>query len=163
MRERREVRRIKRNGQIQRMQGAGETKGLSGIMTVELAYLMPILLLVFQIVIYSTFYYHDKSVLLASASETAVVAASYERRNGAGGQVDLESFFREQTAGKLILFSRAEMDVSQTNERVKITVSAEKGWIRLEVMQRAVILKPEVMLRRTRAIKGFLPGEEEAE
>lgn len=144
----------------QRMQ---HIRKLSGIMTVELAYLMPILLLAFQVIIYSTFYFHDKNILLAAASETAVVAARYERRNGREDGMNPEVFFGEQIKGKLILFSGAQIDFTQTGSEIEITVLAKKGWMRLEVTQRAVISKPETKIRRVRVIKELIPGEEAGE
>ena len=69
---------------------------LSGTLTVEMAYLIPVLLTVFQMVIYSVFYYHDKNILLGAAGETVVTAAQYERKAGAQGTVNLEAFFQNQ-------------------------------------------------------------------
>ncbi len=131
--------------------------GMSGIMTIELACLMPVLMLVFQLIIYSTFYYHDKIILIAAAGETVVVAARYERKAGFQGEMDVEEFFRSQVAGKLILFSGMRVEADKTKDEVKITVSAQKGGMSLEVMQCAVISKPEEMIRRMSILKGVLP------
>lgn len=137
---------------------------MSGIMTIELACLMPILMLVFQMILYSTFYYHDKVILLAAAGETVVVAARYERQEGSRGEMNLEAFFREQVDGKLILFSETGtmVDTKKTDDEVSLTVSAQKGGMHLSVTQNAVISKPERMIRRMSVLKEFLPdgGEE---
>ncbi len=137
-------------------------KGVSGIMTIELACLMPVLILVFQLIIYSTFYYHDKIILLAAAGEAVVMAARYERREGLQGEMDLEAFFREQIDGKLILFSGTMVDAEKTDDEVTLTVSAQKGEMRLSVMQSAVVSKPEKEIRRMSVFNELLSngGEE---
>ena len=53
--------------------------GFSGVITVEMSYLIPIILALFLTVIYTTFYYHDKIILFGAAGETAAVGAEMER------------------------------------------------------------------------------------
>ena len=86
-----------------------------------------------------------------------VVAARYERKAGFQGEMDVEEFFRSQVAGKLILFSGMRVEADKTKDEVRITVSAQKGGMSLEVMQCAVISKPEEMIRRMSILKGVLP------
>lgn len=135
--------------------------GLSGVMTVELAYLIPVILLVFQLVIYSVFYYHDKNILIGAAGETAAAAAQYERKAGGQRTTDWEVFLREQIEGKLILFSQVDVLAVRTDDKIEITVSAQKGNLRVEVLQRAVILKPEKTIRRIQILQKWMIDEDE--
>ena len=136
---------------------------LSGTLTVEMAYLLPVLLTVFQMVIYSVFYYHDKNILLGAAGETVVTAAQYERKAGAQGTVNLEAFFQNQIDGKLILFSKVTVETAQTDDEIEITASAQKGYMRVEVLQRAVISKPEKSLRRMQILQKWMTDEGKTE
>ena len=132
---------------------------VSGVMTVELAYLIPVILLVFQLVIYSVFYYHDKSILIGTAGETAVTAAQYERKASTKRTTDWEVFFREQIDGKLILFSEVDVALVQTDDEIEITASAQKGYMRVEVLQRAVVSNPEKAIRRMWVLQQWMTDE----
>ena len=93
-----------------------KSKTLNGVITVEMSYLIPIILMVFLLTIYSVFYYHDKNILIGAASETAVLGAQMERKPDEKGQTDLETFFQDRIHGKLILFSGAQVDVSTSSD-----------------------------------------------
>ena len=81
-----------------------DQRGLKGVITVELSYLLPMILMIFLMVVYVTFYYHDKNILIGAASETAVVGAQLERKPDENGKTDLSGFYQERIRGKLILF-----------------------------------------------------------
>lgn len=136
---------------------------LSGVMTVELAYLIPVILLVLELVIYAVFYYHDKNILIGAAGETAVAAAQYERKPGGQEAVNWEEFLQMQIEGKLILFSGIETEVTRTEEKIEVAVSAQKGLMRLEVLQRAVVSLPEKRIRRMQILQELIPEEEREE
>lgn len=119
-----------------------------GVITVELSYLIPIILVIFLTVIYTTFYYHDKNILIGAASETAVVGAQMERKPDAEGKTDLAGFYQERIQGKLILFSGAEASVNTSKKWVEVSASAERGYMRLYIVQRAALQEPEAAIRR---------------
>ncbi|RKQ30339.1 MULTISPECIES: TadE family protein [Clostridia] len=52
---------------------------VQGVITVEMAYLMPIIFMVFVLVVYTAFYYHDKQILIGAAAETTTVGAQQKR------------------------------------------------------------------------------------
>ena len=52
---------------------------VQGVITVEMAYLMPIIFIVFVLIVYTSFYYHDKQILIGAATETATVGAQQKR------------------------------------------------------------------------------------
>ena len=117
-------------------------RGLKGVITVELSYLFPIILMIFLVIVYTTFYFHDKNILIGAASETAVVGAQLERRPGENGRADLAGFYQ------LILFSGAEASVDTTRRWVEVSAYAERKWMRLHVVQRAALAQPETAIRR---------------
>lgn len=136
---------------------------LSGVLTVELAYLIPVIMFVFQLIMYSVFYYHDKIILMGAAGETAVVAAQYERKADGGKTTDIERFFREQTVQKLILFSDVDMEMVQSDDKIEIAVSAQRGYMQLEVRQSAVISRPEKTIRRVQVLQKWITDQGETE
>lgn len=120
----------------------------SGVITVELSYLIPMILVIFLTVIYTTFYYHDKNILIGAASETAVIGAQMERKPDEEGKTDLTGFYQERIQGKLILFSEAEASVNRSSKWVEVSVYADRGNMRLHVVQRAALQEPEAAIRR---------------
>ena len=56
-----------------------EHKLLNGSMTIEMSFLMPIILFLIMNCILVVFYYHDKNVLAGAAYETAVVGSTKAR------------------------------------------------------------------------------------
>ena len=120
-------------------------RGLKGVITVELSYLLPIILMIFLTVVYVTFYYHDKNILIGAASETAAVGAQLERKPDENGQTDLAGFYQDRIQGKLILFSGAEATVNITRKWVEINVYAVRRWMQLHVVQRAAMAELENM------------------
>ena len=48
-------------------------KNVIGSTVVEMAYIMPLFLSMFVLVIHTVFYFHDKVILTGAACETAVV------------------------------------------------------------------------------------------
>ena len=74
---------------------------VKGSTTVEMAYVMPLIFLVFLIIVRTTFYYHDKSILDGMAYE-AVTTAVQTARNPKAKEADVETFCRDQ--GETYLF-----------------------------------------------------------
>ena len=72
---------------------------VKGSTTVEMAYVMPLIFLVFLIIVRTTFYYHDKSILDGMAYEAVTTAVQTARNpkakrmwrrfagNGSGGNL----------------------------------------------------------------------------
>ena len=63
---------------------------VKGSTTVEMAYVMPLIFLVFLIIVRTTFYYHDKSILDGMAYE-AVTTAVQTARNPRAKEADVET------------------------------------------------------------------------
>lgn len=129
-------------------------KSVSGVITVEMSYLMPIVLLIFAMTVHTVFYYHDKNILIGAAAETAVVGAQMERKPNE--TVDLNGFFSERISGKLILFSGASVTIEDSGKWVQVEARAENGKRKLQIVQRAVVIEPEKNIRRKRIAENLI-------
>lgn len=136
------------------MKKISTAKNVSGVITVEMSYLMPIVLLVFAMTVHTVFYYHDKNILIGAAAETAVVGAQMERKPDEA--IDLNGFFSERISGKLILFSGAEVTIEISGKRVQVEARAENGKRVVQIVQRAVVVEPEKNIRRKRIAENLI-------
>ena len=125
-------------------------KDMKASTVIEMSYIMPVFLFLFLLIMYTVFYYHDKAVLNAAASETAVLGTQAARR--ADTVYDLETFFYERTKGKLIYMTDVSVTVSESEDGVEVSASADRNIMKLEICQRAETVRPEEALRRTGVI-----------
>lgn len=132
---------IKRVGKI-------KNKKVRGSTVIEMAYIMPIFLGMFLLIMNAVFYYHDKAVINGAAGETAILGVQAERRKNI--QYDPEKFFMERIKGKLICMTDTDVDILKENDGITVTVSAQKAFMKIEVSQKALIVKPEEKIRRMR-------------
>ncbi len=112
----------------------------------EMAYVMPLIFLVFLIIVRTTFYYHDKSILDGMAYE-AVTTAVQTARNPRAKEADVETFCRERIRGKLIYFSMPEVSVNVTDDEAETTISATRGKMCIRVKRQVKIPHPEKKIR----------------
>lgn len=123
-----------------------DIRSVKGSTVVEMAYIMPLFLTLFVLIVYTVFYYHDKAILNGAACETAVLGAQAERKNGAE-EYDLDQFFRERTEGKMIIMTNASVSVGKENEKISVIVTAGHSFMKLRISQKAVIAEPEEWIR----------------
>ena len=123
---------------------------MKGSSVIEMSYIMPIFLGLFMLIIHTAFYYHDKAVLNGAAGETAVLGSQAARGKADG--YDLESFFRERVKGKLIYLKDTEVSVMKTSDEITVSVSAQRGIMKIDACQTSRIVKPEQKIRRMRWI-----------
>ena len=131
---------------------------VQGVITVEMAYLMPIIFMVFVLVVYTAFYYHDKQILIGAAAETTTVGAQQKR--WPGESVAAEQFCRERIGGKLILFAETEVTTSVTKEWVDVDSYARKKKMKLYIRQRAPVVNPEKKIRRKAILEKAIKNSE---
>lgn len=124
---------------------------LKGSSVIEMAYIMPVFLSLFVLIIHTVFYYHDKAVINGAASETAILAAQAEREKDR--QYDPEDFFQNRTKGKLIYMTDVGVSVETDDDMVTVSASAQRAFLKLDICQRAVIAKPEKKIRQTEWIR----------
>lgn len=121
-------------------------KYVKGSAVVEMSYIMPLFLLLFLFITYTVFYYHDKLVLNGAAAETAVLGAQLERRKEAG-DYDLEEIFKERINGKLIYMTDVDVSVQRDEDEITVSAAAQKSVMKLNICQKAAIVKPEEKIR----------------
>lgn len=83
-------------------------KRARGSMTVEMSFLMPMILFLIMGCILAVFYYHDKNILSGAAYETAVAGSTKAREKGGVTKEELEQLLQDRVRGKCILFSRVQ-------------------------------------------------------
>lgn len=136
-----------------------DRKGFQGVITIEMSYLIPMVLLIFLIVIYTVFYYHDKNILIGAASETAAVGTQMERRPDKDGQTGLSEFYQQRIEGKLIFFSGAQVSVDVSRKWVEINAYASRREMKIHILQRAAITEPEKAIRRKRILENLAQAD----
>ena len=77
---------------------------LQGSMTVEMSFLMPMIMFLIMGCILAVFYYHDKNILSGAAYETAVVGSTKARAKDGIKEGELEMLFYQRAKDKCIIF-----------------------------------------------------------
>lgn len=128
---------------------------VSGVTTVEMAYIAPLILFVFLAIVYVTFYFHDKNILSGMAYETAVVGAQQERLPKGMQEGELSSFFQEHTSGKLILLSNPSVSISKNSDYIVVQATASRKSMKVNTEMKALIMEPETFIRLIRRGKDW--------
>lgn len=131
-------------------------RSFRGVITVEMSYLIPIVLIIFLLVVYTVFYYHDKNILIGAASETAVTGAQMERRPDREGLTNLQDFYQERIRGKLIFFSNVQVSANTSRKWVEIDAYASRRKMHIHILQRAALIQPEKAIRRKRILENVV-------
>lgn len=126
---------------------------LKGVITVEMSYIVPLVLLLFLTIIYVVFYFHDKNIILGAAEETAVLGAQLERKPDENGQNNLSEFYQERVGGKLILLPKTKVRVEVVGDTVVVSADAKRGWMAVAICRQMPILKPEKKIRFKRLME----------
>ena len=130
----------------------GADDGMNGIITVEMAYIVPVVLLIFFLSVMGIFYYHDKDVIAACAYEAAVVGSTKAREKNGVSSDQVQAVFEERVRGKCILFEDIQGNVRVSEDKIVVTATAAKGRMRLSIMETAAVTEPEDKIRRYRRI-----------
>lgn len=130
--------------------------------TVEMSFLMPVLLLIIMSSIFGAFYYHDKNIIGSAAYETVVVGSNRARERAGVEDAELETLFLERIKGKCILFSASQVIVSVEVEKEEITLEAKavKGKMTVTAEKRMPVTEPERRIREIKKGKDLLHGKE---
>ena len=123
-----------------------QREDVKGSATVEMSYIMPLLLLLFLFITDTVFYDPDKLILNGAAAETAVLGAQLERKKEAA-DYDLEEIFEERIKGKLIYMTDVDVSVQRDEDEITVSAAAQKSVMRLNICQKAAIVKPEEKIR----------------
>lgn len=121
--------------------------------TVEMAFLMPIILLIIMSSIFGVFYFHDKNIISGAAYETAAVGSNKMRERDGVQADELEALFQQRVSGKCILFSVTDASVSIRDDAVEVTARGSGRGMRVSVFRQAAVTTPEKTIRDVRRIK----------
>lgn len=119
-----------------------------GSAVVEMAYIMPLFLGMIVLIMNTVFYCHDKAVITGAAAETAILAAQTERRESA--EYDMEEFFYDRIGRKLIYLTDVNIRIEQDDDEICVRASAQKGAMKLDIIQKSLIADPEERIRLLR-------------
>lgn len=125
---------------------------LSGVITVEMTYIMSVILFIFFLCVLGIFYYHDKEILSACAYETVAVAGTKVREKDEVTEALVREIFEERVRGKCILFSSVNADIFVGEEEITVVASARKRKMRVSVSETARITDPEKRIRDRRKL-----------
>ena len=125
---------------------------LNGSMTVEMSFIMPVILLLVMQCITAAFYFRDKNIISGAAYETAVVGSTKAHEEGGAEEGELQELFQERVAGKCILFPGADAGISLSETAVVVTASASVRGMGLSVIKKARVTEPEKYIRDMRRI-----------
>ena len=123
---------------------------VQGSMTVEMSFLMPMVLFLIMGCILTVFYYHDKNILSGAAYETAVVGSMKTREKDGIKDRELETLFYQRTKGKCILFVHTQVSVKLEKEEIEVIARASRKYMKVSIIKRAAITEPERKIRKWR-------------
>ncbi len=135
-------------------------KWLKASMTVEMSYLMPIVLFLMMDCIFVSFYFHDRNIISGAAYETAVVGSTKMRKGTAVTPEELQELYQERIHGKCIFFSGTSADIAVGEEEIRVSVTARKGRLSTSVEKKAAVTEPEKKIRKIRRLKEIINGAE---
>lgn len=122
--------------------------------TIELAMMMPVVLLVITVVINASFYYHDKNVIYGKVYELSAIALQQERISTGLDAQELTIYYQDLVEGKLLLFGEVSCGVVEKGDGLEITVAADKGMMSLNINKAVPIYYVEQSIRRLQSVTG---------
>lgn len=123
---------------------------------VEMAYLIPVILLMWMLVIFALFYYHDKTLVIGAAYETAVVGGEWYEEADEVETEKIGEYFQNRIRGKLLFYSYISADVQMEEDLLIVDAGARKRGMRIHVVQKVKIRNPKKEIRRIQIIKDSL-------
>lgn len=125
---------------------------IKGSLTVEMSFIMPMVLLLVMQCILAAFYYHDKNIIAGAAYETAVAGSVKAREKNGIKEGELNALFEERIGGKCILFPGAEAKTAVSETEITVTAHTSVRRMKLSVVKKARITEPEKYIRDLRRI-----------
>lgn len=129
--------------------------------TVEMSFLMPIILLLIMSSILSVFYFHDKNIISGAAYETAVVGSNKAREKDGADVGELETLFQERVGNKCILFAKVDVVVDVSDGQIEVQAQAARRKMKISVVKRAAVTEPEKVIRDIRRVKELVNGKKD--
>lgn len=122
---------------------------LSGSVTVESAFVIPLVLAVFGVVLTLLFYYHDKALLLSATQETATYASNREEKS----EKKIREHMKSLVEGRMLLLGEPAVEVDVEERGIRISCSAKAGTLSLKVDGYMARTNPEDYIRMFRKLE----------
>ena len=129
-----------------------------GSTIVEMTYLMPLVLMVWVMVIFMLFFYHDKSVVVGAAYEASVVGSELWMQKDDYRSAKIENYFKERIDGKLLFFENIDVKVFVYDTKVLLRAAASKYIMSFEIEAQATITEPENVIRQMNIMDEIIEG-----
>ena len=134
---------------------------LKGSTVVEMAYLMPVVLLCWMAVIFALFYYHDKNIIGGVAYETAIVGSEEWRWQKEIEDGKMEQYFQKRIENKLIFFDTVSVETVVVKDEFEVTAGAQKRKMRVSVKRSAALTVPEEKIRKKKVLQEIVERNQE--
>ena len=125
-------------------------KYMGGSVTVEAAFIVPLILMVVSASITLLFYHHDKVVLEAAAHETVVVMSAKEEVT----EEAIEDYFQSLCAERLFLFSRTEAEIDLEESQIRLQGTSKRQGMTIVVNASMKRTSPERWVRMRNKLLG---------
>ena len=130
-----------------------KNKLCNGSITVEMSFLMPMILFLILSCILAVFYYHDKNIISGVAYETAVVGSTKAREREGVTSEELQELFEQRLQGKCILFPGVRAKIGVGEKEIKVEGRASWNRIQMSTVKYASVTEPETYIRDIRRWK----------
>ena len=130
-----------------------KNKLCNGSITVEMSFLMPMILFLILSCILAVFYYHDKNIISGAAYETAVVGSTKAREREGVTSEELQELFEQRLQGKCILFPGVRAKIGVGEKEIKVEGRASWNRIQMSTLKYASVTEPETYIRDIRRWK----------
>lgn len=127
-------------------------KKYQGSLTVEAAYLMPVIGMILAVSILALFYFHDKNIISSCAYKTAVVGSTKAREKDGVSPDILIRAFQERIHGKCILFPDAAVEVQVKENLILVHAYSRRKGMTVSAEHRMKVTDPEKYIRDLRRI-----------
>lgn len=131
-------------------------KGLRGSLTVEMSYVLPMIIMLIFLLINTVFYYHDKAVLSGAVAETVEMGIENTRSSSKNDGVDLETYLKKRVGRKLIFLRPVSYSIKKADTRISVKVDAAKGPFMTSVYLEGRVPYPEKELREKKKAEDLL-------
>lgn len=132
-------------------------KKLKGSATIEMAVIVPLILGILMLIIFTIFYFHDKNIITASLMEVVMISANKDHDKAELTVAEIEDAIAERIEDKCIFLQYSVEDIELSNEKIKVEVTAQKGRFKTRIYQSMPLLKPEKEIREEKRWKSILP------
>ena len=138
-------------GKIETYKKTGKNRKAS--ITVEMSYILPMILFLTVFIIHIVMFYHDRTLINAAACETVEYEIEKVRNESNKNIVSGEEFFNENVGNRLLWLKVNSVGVSVGKDVVSVKVKATNGIFTSGVSVEGKVPYPEKYIRSKRKLK----------